>query len=72
MSESTRPTHLARLLEQNAEAMEYYASLHPCGRSHMEDYAQEILSTEDLTRISNILMSEELEDLGAIYQDNEL
>ena len=52
--------------------MEYYASLHPCVRSHMEEYAQEILSTEDLTRISNILMSEELEDLGAIYQDNEL
>ncbi len=72
MPDATRPTHLARLLEQDSEALEYYTSLHPCVRGHMEEYAQEILSMEDLTRISNVLMSEELSDLGAIYQDNDL
>ncbi len=71
MHESTRPTHLSHLLNQNPEAMAYYSSLHPCVQSHMEEYAQEILSMEDLTRISNILMSHELESLGAIYQDHE-
>jgi len=58
------------LLEQDTDARDYYDSLHGFVRSHLEEYAQDILSPEDLARISNVIMSETLSDLGGIYDDN--
>lgn len=70
MIEGKNSTPLARLLEQDTDARDYYDSLHAFVRSHLEEYAQDILSPEDLSRISNRIMSETLSDLGGIYDDN--
>lgn len=67
MTQDTTP--LGRLLEQDTQARDYYDSLHTLVQNHLEEYANEILSAEDLSRISNVIMSETLSDLDGIYDD---
>lgn len=62
MIDSRYPSPLSRLLNQDREAMAYYDSLRPGIRRHMEEYANDILSPEDLSRIADMLMSQNPSD----------